>query len=103
MFKNDNAMSNRTPSPPHHEGFILFFHNLCSWALSLITTDRINLRNQHSIFFIPFSLILFTICSSSTSQQATPARSIRLHMLQLHYTHFTLKIKAFFIFEVFIS
>lgn len=50
MFKNDNAMSYQTQGP-HHEGF--FFHNLCSWALSLITTDRINLRNQHSIFF-PF-------------------------------------------------
>lgn len=35
---------------PHHEGFFVF-HNLCSWALSLITTDRINLRNQHCIFF----------------------------------------------------
>lgn len=47
---------------PHHEGFFVF-HNLCSWALSLITTDRINLRNQHCIFF-PSGLVLFTICSS---------------------------------------
>ena len=34
-----------------------FFHNLCSWALSLITTNRINLRNQHHIFI--FNIILF--------------------------------------------
>lgn len=54
MFKNDNVVSYQI-----HEGF--FFHNLCFWALSLITTDQINLRNQHSIF--PFSLILLTICS----------------------------------------
>lgn len=69
---NDNAMSHQTQSP-RHEGFL--FHNLCSWALSLITTDRINLRNQHSFFifvlfwffFPPFSVMIpFTICSSTS-------------------------------------
>lgn len=58
MFKNDNVVSYQI-----HKGFF-FFHNLCFWALSLITTDQINLRNQHSIF--PFSLILFTVCSAAS-------------------------------------
>lgn len=76
---------------PHHEGFFVF-HNLCSWALSLITTDRINLRNQHCIFS---PLVWF--CSPSAppslnSQQAL--HSIRLNMLQLHCTHYKLRIEA---------
>lgn len=46
MFKNDNAIS-KLRVPHHDEGF--FFHNLCSWALSLITTDRNKLEKptQH--------------------------------------------------------
>lgn len=53
---NDNAMSHQTQSP-RHEGFL--FHNLCSWALSLITTDRINLRNQHSFFIFVLFWVFF--------------------------------------------
>lgn len=57
--------------------FILFFITYVSWALSLITTDRINLRNQLLLFFFfifecfspnPrfWGRLLFTICSSTS-------------------------------------
>lgn len=58
--------------------FILFFITYVSWALSLITTDRINLRNQCVFFFFfifecfsppnPrfWGRLLFTICSSTS-------------------------------------
>lgn len=57
--------------------FILFFITYVSWALSLITTDRINLRNQLVFFFFIFECfspsdprfwgqLLFTICSSTS-------------------------------------
>lgn len=64
-----------------------FFITFVLWALSLITTDRINLRNRHSLFcFALFFFfhsffsgpIAFTMLCCTSAKWATPVCSISL-------------------------
>lgn len=88
MFKNDNVVSYQI-----HEGF--FFITYVLWALSLISTDQINLRNQHSIFFFQSDsvrhLLLGLLTGDTCSFNQAERASDKNRKSSLYFFFFTLK------------